>query len=177
MVGNSLGGHLAIEIAPRIKRLKGLVIFGTPPVSKPINFAEAFLQCDALSCFLTENPNAEDINVATETAVFDTTFTKLLINDFKNTDPKVRVALAKDLVENNWSDQKEIFISLAVPKFIIRGSHDPSVNPDYLEKIINETNDQSSIINFKNCGHFASIEQEEMFIESIASISQSVFKV
>lgn len=177
LVGNSLGGHLAMEIASGIKRLKGLVIFGAPPVKKPINFSDAFLQCEALNCFLTENPEVEDIKFATETAVFDNTFAELLINDFKNTDPKVRLALAKDLMDNNWSDQKEIFISLPVPKFIFKGSHDPSVNPVYLEKIIAETNDQSSIIDFKNCGHFASIEQEDRFIESIASISKSVFKV
>ena len=84
MVGNSLGGHLAMEIASSIKRLKGLVIFGAPPVKKPINFSDAFLQCDALSCFLTENPEVEDIKVATKTAVFDNTFVELLINDFKS---------------------------------------------------------------------------------------------
>jgi pimeloyl-ACP methyl ester carboxylesterase len=32
LIGNSLGGHLAIEIAEKIKNLKGLVILGTPPV-------------------------------------------------------------------------------------------------------------------------------------------------
>ncbi len=43
LVGNSLGGHIAIEIAEDIKRLKGLVIFATPPVKKPLNLEDAFL--------------------------------------------------------------------------------------------------------------------------------------
>ena len=112
------------QIAPRLKRLKGLVIFGAPPVTKPINFLDAFLQCEALNYFLTENPEVEEIKVATETAVFDNTFAEFLINDFKNTDPKVRLALAKDLMDNNWSDRKKflylwLFLSLFLGEVMI----------------------------------------------------------
>ena len=59
LVGNSLGGHLAIEISEEIKRLKGLLIFGSPPVKKPINFEEAFLPVAALQTYLTEKPTEE----------------------------------------------------------------------------------------------------------------------
>ena len=51
LIGNSLGGHLAIEILPELPQCKGLVIFGTPPLKKPINAEEAFLPCEALNTY------------------------------------------------------------------------------------------------------------------------------
>jgi len=37
LVGNSLGGHLAIEILNNITNSKGILIFGTPPLKRPLN--------------------------------------------------------------------------------------------------------------------------------------------
>lgn len=51
LYGNSLGGHLAIEIAPEVKSLKGIVLSGTPPLKKPLNMEEAFNPLDELSIF------------------------------------------------------------------------------------------------------------------------------
>ena len=64
LVGNSLGGHLVIEVAQEVNRLKGLVIFGTPPLKKPLNLEEAFLPVDALQTFFTENPTDTEIESA-----------------------------------------------------------------------------------------------------------------
>ena len=51
LVGHSLGGHLAIEIAEKIDNLKGLIIIGTPPVKKPMNLEEAFLPIQEIQTF------------------------------------------------------------------------------------------------------------------------------
>ncbi len=36
---------------------KGLVIFGTPPIKKPVNIEEAFLPVPELQTYLSENPS------------------------------------------------------------------------------------------------------------------------
>ena len=176
LIGNSMGGHLAIEIAPKVKRLKGLVIFGTPPLNKPINFEEAFIPVAALQTFLTENPKAEQIEEAAQVAVFDKENATEIIKDFELANPKVRSVLTADLMNNNFENQKEIFISLDVKKFIIAGRQDPSVNSEYLKQVKNACNNACEIIFFEQCGHYPSLEKPEEFIDAIKSITTQVFK-
>ena len=69
LVGHSLGGHLAIEIAEKIDNLKGLIIIGTPPVKKPMNLEEAFLPIQEIQTFFTENPIHKDIESIVDIAL------------------------------------------------------------------------------------------------------------
>ncbi len=175
LLGNSMGGHLAIEIAPKVKRLKALVIFGTPPLSKPINFEEAFIPVAALQTFLTEDPTEEQIEEAAHIAVFNKAKATEIIKDFEMANPKVRSVLAADLMNNNFQDQKEIFINLNVKKFIIAGKQDPSVNPEYLKHVKDLCKDNCEIIFFDQCGHYPSLEKPEEFLKTIKSITTQIF--
>jgi len=175
LVGNSMGGHLAIELAPKIKNLKGLVIMGTPPVKKPINFEEAFLPQPALQTFLTENPSENEMVTATEIAVHKQENATAILNDFKQANPKVRSVLANDLTQNKLDNQERLFIDLDAPKFIIRGEQDPTVNPSYLETIDKQCNGMCTLIDFEECGHYPSLEQPDKFIKTISEIASQVF--
>src|ERR1700722_10829294 len=42
-VGWSLGGHIALEMAPDLREPRGFVIFGTPPITSREAMSEAFL--------------------------------------------------------------------------------------------------------------------------------------
>jgi len=175
LVGNSLGGHLAIEISKKVSNLKGLLIFGTPPLKKPINFEEAFIPVPELHTFLSENPSEDEIKSAAQLAVVDEVYVDQIVKDFKNSNPLVRKSLFIDLTENNWSDQLELFVNLHVPKYIIAGTKDPSVNKNYLEAVKNMCGETCSIIEFKECGHYPSLEKPKEFIETLKSISKQVF--
>lgn len=177
LIGNSLGGHLAIEIALEIKNLKGLVIFGTPPVKKPLNFEEAFLPVDALQTFFTEHPSNNNIESALNVAVQNKECIKILLSDFKNTNPLVRKNIAEDILNNNLIDEYKVFTDLNIPKFIIVGDKDPSVNRDYLKKVADDCNDNCELILFDNCGHYVSIEKPNYFNDSLNSIINKVFSV
>jgi len=177
LIGNSLGGHLAIEIASKIKNLNGLMTFGTPPVKKPINFEEAFHSVPALQTFLTENPKDEDIWEAAEVAVFNKKHAKVIARDFKNSNPLVRKALLTDLTNGNWTDQYSQFLKLDVPKFIVEGEQDPTVNSDYLNALNNYCSTNCQIIKIDDCGHYPSLEQPENLIEIIDDASKSVFSL
>ena len=47
-VGWSLGGHVALEMAPDLKEPRGFVIFGAPPLAVPPAMSEAFLPNPAM---------------------------------------------------------------------------------------------------------------------------------
>ncbi|MBU2927257.1 alpha/beta fold hydrolase [Winogradskyella psychrotolerans] len=174
LLGNSLGGHLAIEIAKDIKRLKGLMIFGTPPVTNPINFEEAFNVVPALNTYLTENPTETDIETAAKVAVYKTEVAPSVSRYFKIANPLVRTALAIDITKNNWSNQKDIFLNLQVPKYIVAGNQDPTVSIDYL-KTIEVLADNCELLFINNCGHYPTLEQPNAFIELLKTASLKVF--
>ena len=176
LVGNSLGGHLAIEIASEVKNLKGLMIFGTPPVKKPINIEEAFLPAPALQTFLTENPTVEDIKLAAETAVYKNNYSKIIIDDFMNTNPKVRAAIASDLFSGMWLNQFDLFTNLNCPKTIVYSDNDPSVNPVYLEKVVKKSVGKVEIYEISDCGHYHTLEKPKEMNSFINKMASEVFE-
>lgn len=155
LVGNSLGGHVALEIANTIPNLKGLLIFGTPPIKKPLNMEEAFLPNPAINTFLTENPTEEEINNTLNVAVNNKSVIPLLKKDFLRSDPRVRSVIVTEFAE--FSDELSILSNLSCQKFIINGDQDPTVNPNYLEDIMSEGKFELVII--KECGHYPSVEK------------------
>ena len=176
LVGNSLGGHLAIEIAHEVENLKGLVIMGTPPVKKPINFEEAFIPVEALNTYFTENPREDEIVNAARVTVSEKTHADVIVNDFKKANPLVRKATAADITQDKLLDQFSIFKDLNVPKYILAGDVDPSVNRSYLAYVKDCSGADCEIIDLAGCGHFPSLEQPQKFIGIINDITQVVFR-
>jgi pimeloyl-ACP methyl ester carboxylesterase len=54
-VGWSLGGHIALEMAPDLRNSRGFVIFGTPPLSFREPIGEAFLSNPAMNVTFQES--------------------------------------------------------------------------------------------------------------------------
>ncbi|MBC3759103.1 alpha/beta hydrolase [Hyunsoonleella sp. SJ7] len=177
LVGNSLGGHIAIELAPRIAdKLLGLVVFGTPPLKKPLNFEEAFLPEPALQTFFTENPPDNEIQEAANVAVFDEDKAPVIFTDFKNAHPKVRTALGVDVANGRLLNEYEIFTGLPVSKYIIAGAQDPTVNGDYLNEVVKASAGHCELIEFSDCGHYPSLERPLQFEATLIRIANEVFK-
>lgn len=176
VVGNSLGGHIAIELAPEIKNLKGILIFGTPPLKLPLNFEEAYLPTPALHTFFKENPPQDEIENSVKVAVFSQHSVPKIVEDFNTSNPKVRTALGIDIAEGRLLNEFEIFINLKVPKYIILGSDDPSINPEYIKQVKNVSKGICRIIHFENCGHYPSHEYPENFSKALREITNEVFR-
>ena len=175
LVGNSLGGHLAIESAPEIENLAGLVIFGTPPFRKPINPEEAFLPLESLQTFLTAYPDMAAIETVAKIAVANPEVVSVIVSDFKAANPLIRTAFADDIMGDRLSDEWGIFTNLKVPKYIIKGDKDPSVNPDYLKAIVKACSNNCELIMIENCGHYPSLERPEEFNKVLFKIIAEVF--
>ncbi|WKK66352.1 alpha/beta fold hydrolase [Lutimonas zeaxanthinifaciens] len=176
LIGNSLGGHLAIEIAPEIEHLKGLVIMGTPPVKKPLNFEEAFISIPELNSFFKEDYTDEELDAFTGIALVNSSAKDVLSEDFKKCNPTVRSTLASDIMNGSFDDQYKIYTNLPFPKYIIAGDKDPSVKREYLNQVNELSKYGSKLIEIDNCGHYPSVDCPEKFIETIRIISQRIFK-
>ncbi len=177
LLGNSLGGHLAIEISNNINNLEGLILMGTPPIKNPLNLEECFLPIPELSTYFTENPTDIEIDKATDIAVYQKSVKETLKNDFVNTDPEFRKILAENLlVDQKYSDEKLIFENLDILKFVIHGKEDSAVNFEYLLDL-KKTNKKGSLTIFEieDCGHYPSLEKPEAFEAVIDSIVTDYF--
>ena len=73
----------------------------------------------------------------------------------------------KDLYNNNFKPNNAYLI--------IMGDVDPSVNPEYLKSVKNESEDNCTLIPFENCGHYPSLEKPDEFIETMSFITSKVF--
>ncbi|MEQ8903752.1 alpha/beta hydrolase [Ekhidna sp.] len=170
LIGNSLGGHIALEVAPSLKNCTGLVLFASPPLKRPLNIEEAFMPTEVLGTFLDAHPTFESIKSSIESLCVDNSIVKLLVNDFKKTDPKFREVLAKSIADGELMDEVKILEKLTIPVYVIHGKQDPTPNIGYIRKLkgINK------IFEIDNCGHYASLDSPEKFIKIIKEVIQEV---
>jgi pimeloyl-ACP methyl ester carboxylesterase len=173
LVGNSLGGHIVIEIAEKVPNLKGIMIMGTAPVKSPLNLEEAINPNEALPVFMTENPSDADINKAIMIGTYQKESHKILVDNFHQTDGRIRAAIALDLTHGNLGDEYKMFQQLSCPKMIIQGREEPTVNAAYLHELVIKSN--AKLVYLEACGHYPSIEQPEQFIQLLAAFSKTCF--
>ena len=95
LIGNSLGGHLAIELLTRVKEVKGIIIFGTPPLKKPVNFQEATAPNPYLSTYLNMSPSKEELETTLSGILNNKEVISIMKEDFLKADPKVRPAMVE----------------------------------------------------------------------------------
>jgi len=172
IIGNSLGGHLAIEVAGDFPNCKGLVIFGTPPLKKPLNPHEAFLSSEALSSFLKADYTDEELEKTFAAVSQFEALRPLLMRDFVNTDPLFRHHFAHSGLQlGQLGDEAKIVEELGIPVHVIHGLQDPSANLAYIKTLPGIT----KIYEIDKCGHYPSVEQPVEFKRLVESIAGSCF--
>ena len=173
LVGNSLGGNIAIEIAPQIENLKGLLIMGTPPIKRPLNLEEAIIPNDALPVFMTEYPTNEEIDNAMTLGVYNPKKRQRIKDDFLASAPKIRSAIAADISNENLANEYEIFIQLNCLKMIIQGRQEPTVNSLYLSSLAEQS--KADLIYIDECAHYPTLEQPIQFLKHLNTFALKCF--
>jgi|GEM_PF-1142428 len=178
LMGNSLGGNIAMEIAKDVKRLKGIIISSVAPLKHPLNLEEAMIPIEESRILFSENATASEIDAMAEKAVFDKNFADVIANHFIQTDPKVRTGIVASAIGmGQLTDEYEIFTKLHIPKIMVIGKNDPSMNMTYLEHIKNTcTPGSCQLIVLKNCGHYPALEQPEQMASITISMAEKVFR-
>lgn len=175
LFGHSLGGHLAIEIAPKLNNLKGLCVMGTPPIELPINFESAFNPVVEMSVLFEEAPTDNLLDAFLKKAVVNPTVKDSIKANFVKTHPKARGYIANAIPKNEWSNQRAIFRDLQIPKYIAHGLKDPFINLDYLEEIKTENQPKCSLTLFMESGHYPMLETPKDFEEYVVKICNKSF--
>ena len=167
LVGHSFGGHLAMDLAPRLPKLKGLVVAGAPPLRNPLNLAEAFKPVPNLDVFFRENPPATEVANALRFLCPHPAHALSLHTWFSSTDPAMRTAIGLDLAEGSLPDEVANLQALQVPKVMLYSELDPVPNLDYVRSL-------DAGITFQKQparGHYTMLDNPHAFAATLAKIA------
>ena len=131
VVGWSLGGHIALEMAARFFGIKGLLISGAPPVSQH-NMAEDFTPTQHMRLAGQQYLSPSEID-AFGGAIFGAPIPVAFRRAIERADGLARKTIFEAARAGVGTDQRCLVEDLAVPLAVVNGSQDPFIRLDYLD--------------------------------------------
>jgi pimeloyl-ACP methyl ester carboxylesterase len=131
VVGWSLGGHIALEMASRFFGIKGLLICGAPPVSRH-NMAEGFIPAPHMRLAGQQYLSPSEIDAFGE-AIFGAPVPAAFRRAIERADGLARKTVFKAARSGLGVDQRWFVENSPVPLAVVNGSEDPFINLDYLD--------------------------------------------
>lgn len=133
IIGNSIGGMLAHQIADKIN-LKALISIGIPPLNYEL-LEGAMLENETTELSNTADLSDEEILTLSENLSSTPEGVKTVYQAIKNADPKVREGLLPSFSAGDLRDEYEIFEKLDIPILFIKCSNDNIINNDRFDDL------------------------------------------
>ncbi len=135
ILGWSLGGHVALEMVPQYNGVRGILITGTPPLSRdPTEAATAFLPHPHMALTGKEVLDQREIEDYAAANCGNTPM-PFMVDAVKRTDGRARAIMIADAQAGGASDQKEIARTMTAPLAIVNGADEPFVSNAYLQNL------------------------------------------
>lgn len=132
LVGWSLGGHIALEIAAHFRGVRGMLICGTPPVGRDLSVG--FIPAPHMRLASQQVLSAEDIETFGH-AIFGESFTPELRAAIARADGLARKTMFEASRAGAGVDQRTLVESLPVPLAVVNGANDRFLNLDYIDSV------------------------------------------
>ena len=133
LFGWSLGGHIALEMVPRLPRIRGVMISGTPPVGRG-RMADGFIPAPHMKLAGQEHLSPEEID-AFGHAIFAEGFAPFLREAMARTDGRARKILFEAARAGIGVDQRQVVETTPVPLAVVNGADDPFIRLDYIDSL------------------------------------------
>lgn len=178
-VGHSLGGHILIQAAEGLQEMVGLAVFGTPPMPDLAHVESAFLPHPCISSLFKEQLTSEDLALRARAQLADQDGDKirLLKSMISEADPRARSCLGASLEYERWGNEPKIIESMNKPFYLLHGSADPLINPDYLNRLDPAHLWGGRIHHIEDTGHCPHMEQPVLFDKLIADFAQACLEL
>ncbi len=166
LVGHSLGGNVALEMAGSDRETAGLMVIGTyPPNGDPACFMDGATPGFSPKLAFQETHSDEEAGAIAAFAmggggkeVPDYTFENL-----RRTDGRARVHLGESIAAGNYSDQTALVASYSRPIAMILGGNDGYVSRDYLNSLNWANLWGGEIQILEGCGHTPFVDDPQTF--------------
>jgi pimeloyl-ACP methyl ester carboxylesterase len=165
IVGWSLGGHIAIEAAPRLPGAAGFVVFGTPPLDSAQRLGEAFLPNPAMGVGFTAeaDPEAARSYARSFLAPGSTLSVDGFVADILATDGAARTGLMAGMQAGRFADEVDIVARLTRPIAVLHGEGEQLVDLGYLRGLTMPTLWRGAVQVLPGVGHAPHAEAPEEF--------------
>ncbi|MEN8251782.1 MAG: alpha/beta hydrolase [Bacteroidota bacterium] len=176
LVGWSLGGHIALEAVKLLPKLKGVVIYGTPPLAFPPAMEDAYFPHPAMGVGFAADITEEQA-IAYADAFFSEGTTaphQPFLDDILKTDGNARAGLAASIVPDGYEDEIKIVESMATPLAILQGSNEQLVNPNYLKSLNIPALWRGEVQIVDNAGHAPHWENADSFNKMLFEFVEDV---
>lgn len=164
-VGWSLGGHVALEMAPDLPRARGFVTFGAPPIASGESLQEAFLPNPAMRFTFQESLDSIEAS-AYVAAFFRPGFTDIppfFLEDVARTDARARGALGASVGAGLYRDEGAVARGLKVPLAVLHGREEQLVNARYFGSVAMPTLWRGAVQIIPGAGHTPQWETPDAF--------------
>ena len=163
VVGWSLGGHAVLNAAASLPMAAGLMIFGTPPISKAPDGFSGFKGLSATA--FTPAPGDAEIEEWLKSAFAPgyAPIPSFIAADFRNTDGNARGYLGASVQGGRFADEVEIVRNLKIPLAIVQGGEEQIVDLGYLQRLPAPTLWRGQVQVIEGAGHATQWEKAEAF--------------
>lgn len=173
LAGHSLGGHIALEASTELCGLKGLLLFGTPPLGIPPEMDKAFLPNAAMAFLFQEQLSETEIELLSA-ALTDNTNKEKLKNEIRISDGKARSFLAASIPKGLFKNEIKIIENLNIPLAILHGGADSLISKQYIDGLTIPTLWKNEIQLIKNARHCPQVEQAGAFNTILTGFYNSI---
>jgi pimeloyl-ACP methyl ester carboxylesterase len=178
VVGWSLGGHIAIELAAAEPRPLGIVITGTPPFAKSLeSIGEAFRPTSLMELtgkLVFTDEEALAYARATTTLEVDTSDPRYRAT--RRTDGRARARMIEAVGQGLGVDQRRTVEEVAIPLAIINGQEDAFLNHAYFDKPRYANLWRGAVQRIAGCGHAPFFEKPELYNHLLESFCADLRK-
>jgi len=135
VIGTSLGGHIALELAARLGEARGLMLVGAPPFAKSVDsMGEAWLPGPAMQLSGKQELSEADVDTFVAAhAISEPALVAELGRAIRRTDGRSRTTVVGALLADNAADQRGLVTRLELPVAVVNGAADAAVNLDFIE--------------------------------------------
>ncbi len=175
LVGHSLGGHIAIEALGSLDPA-GILVFGTPPLSKPLDFS-AFLPHPSMAYVGKKDFSDEEIDRFLSTFYHSKKPDRSDIEEFKMTDGAFREKLSESFGRLEFQDEVKLLSEFQGHKAVLHGTLDPLINPAYLRQKIDGGSLWKQTVLELEASHNMHVEDAEAFNLELVQFADLAFGV
>jgi pimeloyl-ACP methyl ester carboxylesterase len=174
VVGWSLGGHAVVNAADALPMAAGLMIFGTPPISKAPDGFSGFKSLSAT--VFKPQPSEVEIEEWVKSAFAPgyAPIPDFIVADFRNTDGNARGYLGANVQAGRISDEADIIRNLKIPLAMVHGREEQIVDLGYLKRLPAPTLWRGEVQVIDGAGHAPQWEKAEAFNKVLDAFASSV---
>lgn len=168
LIGHSFGGHIASH-SLQFQNPRGLLIFGTPPLSKPFALG-SFLPSNGFIALTQPTASSEQLEDLTQVLYYKDEAKKQFLTDYIKTDALFRTTIFNGIATMNYFDEAQLLNNYKGKLLVVISENESIASNDYIKKCLSKFDFITM-----NCGHSPQSELPEDFSLIIHNFAQGVF--